>query len=73
MLLGMVLLSVACFFAIMIGTWSGMSQEDFAGGAWPAVSVVPLIGLPLAMILLVVLIVMNARRRSRAAEGDGRA
>ncbi|GAB2520114.1 multidrug ABC transporter ATPase [Paramicrobacterium agarici] len=66
-LLGVVLISVASFFAIMIGTWNGMEQADFGTGLWPVVAMTPYIGLPLAMIMLIALLVAGAVGRSRAA------
>ena len=65
MLLGLVLLSVGTFLAIIVGTWQGMSSSDFAGGIWPAVVMVPYIGLPLAFVLLITLMITSAVRRSR--------
>jgi ABC-type dipeptide/oligopeptide/nickel transport system permease component len=68
MIFGIVGLSVICFLAIIIGTAAGMQRADFASGIWPMVSVIPFVGLPLAMILLVALFLVVARRRGRAAK-----
>ncbi|MFU8946224.1 multidrug ABC transporter ATPase [Mycetocola zhadangensis] len=65
MLLGLVLLSVVTFLAIIIGTWQGMGSADFAGGIWPVVVMVPYIGLPLAFLLLITLMITSMVRRSR--------
>lgn len=65
MLLGLVLLSVGTFLAIIIGTWQGMGSSDFGGGIWPVVVMVPYIGLPLAFVLLITLMITSAVRRSR--------
>jgi uncharacterized BrkB/YihY/UPF0761 family membrane protein len=65
MLLGLVLLSVGTFLAIIIGTWQGMGSSDFAGGIWPVVVMVPYIGLPLAFVVLITLMITNVIRRSR--------
>jgi FtsH-binding integral membrane protein len=67
MILGIVALSLICFVAIIIATATGMSGEDFAQGLWPTVSVLPLVGLPLGMILIVALLLVSIRRRGRAA------
>ncbi len=64
------IISVGSFFAIMIGTWSGMSREDFGTGVWPAVAMTPYIGLPLAMLVLIALLVAGAIGRSRVARGQ---
>lgn len=65
MLLGLVLLSVGTFLAIIIGTWQGMGSSDFAGGIWPVVVMVPYIGLPLAFVVLITLMITSVIRRSR--------
>ena len=68
MILGIVALSLICFIAIIVATATGMSQEDFAEGLWPTVSLLPLVGLPLGMVLIVVLLLVSVRRRGRAAK-----
>jgi ABC-type dipeptide/oligopeptide/nickel transport system permease component len=68
MILGIVALSLVCFIAIIVGTATGMTAEDFAEGLWPTVGVLPLVGLPLGMILIVVLLLVSIRRRGRAAK-----
>lgn len=65
MLLGLVILSVGTFLAIIIGTWQGMGSGDFASGIWPVIVMVPYIGLPLAFILLITLMITSVVRRSR--------
>ena len=68
MILSIVAVSLICFVAIIVATATGMSRDDFAQGLWPMVSVIPLIGLPLGMILIVVLLLVSVRRRGRAAK-----
>ncbi|WP_411720723.1 multidrug ABC transporter ATPase [Mycetocola sp.] len=70
MLLALVLLSVGTFVAIMIGTMQGMGSDDFASGLWPVVVMVPYIGLPLAIVLLIVLMISSAVRRARDSRRD---
>jgi uncharacterized membrane protein YhaH (DUF805 family) len=65
MLLALVVLSVGTFVAIMVGTMQGMGSDDFASGVWPVVVMVPYIGLPLAIVLLIVLMISSAVRRAR--------
>lgn len=67
MLLALVLLSVGSFVAIMVGTGQGMGSDDFAAGLWPVVVIIPYIGLPLAIVLLITLMVSSAVRRAREA------
>jgi TRAP-type C4-dicarboxylate transport system permease small subunit len=69
MSLGILVLSILCFFAVIIGTWLGMHQADFLTGAWPVVAVLPLIGLPIAFVLMMVVIIMSFVRRARANRG----
>lgn len=66
MSLGIALASVLCFFAIMISTAAGMTHADYATGIWPIVSLLPLIGLPIAFVLILVLLFMNFARRGKA-------
>lgn len=70
MSLGIALLSILCFFAIMIATGSGMQQADFSQGIWPAVAAIPLFGLPIAFLMIIALLVMSFVRRSRANRGN---
>jgi hypothetical protein len=65
-------LSVAAFFAIIIGTWSGMSSADFSAGIWPTITLLPLFGLPFGFILIIALLIVSTRRR-RGAGGHGTA
>lgn len=61
-------LSVVCFFAIIIGTATGMSQSSFAEGMWPVVVAVPPYGLPLAFVMIIALLIMNFVRKGRATK-----
>ncbi|MGW9630720.1 multidrug ABC transporter ATPase [Agromyces sp. NPDC055520] len=60
-------LSIVCFFAVMIGTFAGVDREEMGTGIWPVVTMLPWFGLPIAFLLLIVLLIVNAVRRSRAA------
>lgn len=66
-----VLLSLAAFVARMVGQVSGV--DDWTAGVWPAVSVLPLLGLPLAMLLVIGYVVASALRRQRENRDDHRA
>ncbi|WP_345751942.1 multidrug ABC transporter ATPase [Microbacterium rhizophilus] len=66
MALGIAVLSVLCFFAIMISTAAGMQHADYATGVWPIVAVLPLVGLPIAFLLIVALLIMSIVRRGKA-------
>ncbi|MFF2271308.1 multidrug ABC transporter ATPase [Agromyces sp. NPDC058136] len=60
-------LSIVCFFAVMIGTVSGVSRQEMGEGIWPVVTILPLFALPIAFLLLIVLLIMSSVRRSREA------
>jgi len=62
--LGITLLAIVCFFAVILARPLGVT--DFAAGLWPLVVVLPLIALPIAFLLIVALLVMSFVRRSRA-------
>lgn len=69
MSLGLLLLSVLCFVAIMIGTASGMAQADFGEGIWPTVGTVVYIAPILAFGLLLTVLVMTFVRKARVSKG----
>lgn len=56
-------LSIACFVAVIIATASGV--RDFDGPPWPTILILPGIGLPLGLALMIVLIVISGIRRGR--------
>jgi len=58
-------LSILAIIAILVGT--GVGVRDFDEGIWPVIIMLPNIGFPIGIILLVVLVVVSARRKSRAA------
>jgi TRAP-type C4-dicarboxylate transport system permease small subunit len=62
-------LSVAAFFAIIIGTWSGMQREEFASGLWPIITMLPLFGLPIGFVIIIVLLVVSTKRRRQGGHG----
>jgi hypothetical protein len=68
MSLGLAVVSIGCFFAIMIARPAGVT--DFSQGIWPIIAVLPLIALPLAFLLILALLIMTFVRRARANRGD---
>lgn len=66
MSLGLLLLSILCFVAIMIGSAAG---ADFGTGVWPTIGVTVYIAPILAFVLLVTVLVMSMVRRARANRG----
>lgn len=69
MSLGLLVLSIACFFAIMIGSATGMAQADFGSGLWPVVSLIVWAAPIIAFVLLIAVLVMSFVRRARANKG----
>jgi hypothetical protein len=43
-----------------------------SGAIWTAVALLPFIGIPLSLILLISLVILNGVRRGRAAKGAGK-
>jgi L-cystine uptake protein TcyP (sodium:dicarboxylate symporter family) len=58
-------LSIICFLAVIIATAAGV--KNFGEGAWPTVIVLPTIGLPLGLVLVIALVVVSGIRRGREA------
>ena len=69
MSLGLLVLSIVCFFAIMIGTAAGMEQADYGTGIWPLLGVLVYIAPIIAFILLISVVIMAFVRRARANKG----
>lgn len=67
MSLGLLLLSILAFFAIMIGSSAG---ADMSGGLWPVLGVLVYIAPVVAFIMLLTVLIMSLVRRSRANRGD---
>jgi TRAP-type C4-dicarboxylate transport system permease small subunit len=65
--LGLAIVAILCFFAVILARPLGVT--DFTQGLWPTILVFPLIALPIAFILIVVLLIMSFVRRARANRG----
>lgn len=61
--------SILAFFSVIIGTFVGMSREDFLVGAWPFLTMMPLIGLPIGFVLILVLLFVSTSRRRKGSGG----
>ena len=57
-------LSIVSIVAIFVGR---AAKVDFSTGIWPAAAVLPLIGLPIVVLLLIVFLIVSVTRRSRLA------
>lgn len=69
MSLGLLVLSIVCFIAIMIGTATGLEYADFQGGVWPLVSALLYVAPIVAFLLLLAVLIMTFVRRARADKG----
>ncbi len=58
-------LSILSFVAVIIGTAVGV--RDFSQGIWPVAIVLPAIGLPLGLLLVIAVIIISGIRRGREA------
>jgi len=67
MSLGLLVLSIVCFFAIMIGSSTG---ADMGRGLWPTIGVALYIAPPVAFACLVAVLIMSFVRRARANKGS---
>lgn len=61
-------LSILCFIALIIATAVGVTAEQFSAAPWPTIVVLPAIGLPIGLILMIVLIVLTGIRRGRESK-----
>jgi hypothetical protein len=57
--------------AIIVGFIALAANVDVSQGVWPAVRLLPLIGLPLVVVLLIVFLVVSTLRRARLARDAG--
>jgi len=62
-------LSIIAIIAVIAGT--GFGVKDFDEGIWPVLIVLPSIGLPIGVLLLIALVIVIAVRKSRAAKDAG--
>lgn len=71
MVVGVVGVSILCFIAVLIGTWTGQAQAQMQGeGIWRLVIMFPYFGLPVGMALIIALLITSSVRRSRAAKSQ---
>ncbi|WP_431277886.1 hypothetical protein [Leifsonia poae] len=68
----LVVISLVCIAAILIGTAvGGFAAQGSGQGLWPAVFLLPLLALPIAVVLMIVLFIITARQRTKAAKEAG--
>lgn len=59
---------MVCFAVVIIATATGLKGNEFKGGFWQAIALLPGIGLPIAFVLVIVLLILNMRRRARESQ-----
>lgn len=69
MAFGLMLLSVVCFAAIIIGTATGMEHDDFGQGIWPIVGTTVYIAPIAGFAALMAVLIMTFVRKARANKG----
>ena len=60
-------LSFESFLAVIISSGVGVTGEQFSQPPWPTIIVLPVIGLPLGVIVLIALLIVSGLRRGREA------
>ena len=60
-------LSIVSFLAVIIASGVGVTGEQFSQPPWPTILVLPVIGLPLGVIILIALLIVSGLRRGREA------
>jgi len=58
--------------AMIVVVLAGFLGETEFGGVWPFIRVLPLIGLPIAFVLIVVFLIVATTRRRRIERDGGR-
>ena len=67
MIAGIVGLSIVAIFVVLIGTGAGFSQTGPVA-LWQALTLFPFVGLMVGFILIITLLAVGARRRSRETQ-----
>lgn len=65
MALGIAALSVICMFVVLVSRWLNPGI-DYTAIGWQTVAAVPVIGLPIAFGLIILLLIINFVRKARA-------
>jgi uncharacterized BrkB/YihY/UPF0761 family membrane protein len=66
MSLGLLVLSLLCFVAIIVGS---AARADFSTGLWPVVGIVVYVAPIIAFLLLLTVLIMTFVRRARGGKG----
>ncbi|RPE75995.1 hypothetical protein EDF39_2437 [Frondihabitans sp. PhB161] len=67
-------ITVAVFSAVCIAIYliGGAAHVTSASGIWPAIAVLPVLGFPIAILLIIAFVIVSAIRRQRETRGDTR-
>lgn len=66
---GIVGLSIVAIFVVLIGTGAGLRQSG-PTALWQALTLFPFVGLTVGFLMIITLLIVGARRRSREAEAE---
>jgi hypothetical protein len=61
MFVAIIAVTLIAFLAILLGPVFGVT--DYSAGAWVFVFVLPLVGLPIAFLMMIALLIVGIRRR----------
>lgn len=70
MAVAVVAIALIALVTLLIAAASGMIGMDFAVGAWPVIGLLPLVGFPTGIILILALLITTTVRRARGARAD---
>lgn len=59
------------FVAVVLVLVADFAGWDTASGIWPVVLVLPIVGLPIAFLLIIAFLIVSATRRRRPQNGAG--
>lgn len=57
--------AVISFLSVLIASANGVARDDFTEGLWPFVTWMSYVGLPIGLVLILVLLFINMRRRAK--------
>lgn len=70
MAVAVVAIALIALMTLLIAAASGMIGTDFAVGAWPVIGLLPLVGFPTGILLILALLITTTVRRARGAQSD---
>ncbi|WP_244255832.1 hypothetical protein [Rathayibacter sp. VKM Ac-2760] len=61
MFVAIIVVTVLAFLAVLIAPMMGV--RDYSGGLWQFVLALPLVGLPIAFLMMIAMLIVGVRRR----------